>query len=224
MRRMKEFLQEKPSWMGCGRTEFSSAGHSTSQSISSISIYGITMGAHQNMAPSWVARISSNGTAIILFSSTLSKSGVKPNGCGKNMKPGVSWYKSPQMWVELFALVNLAGLAPDILLAHRTNFFRHPTEYIPLVFSVISPLVLAPTLVLLARGRPRSWRLVGHLVGWSSVLIGITGLVLHLESQFFQQWTLASIVYAAPFAAPLAYTGIGLLLLMNRIVDPDTLE
>jgi hypothetical protein len=29
-------------------------------------------------------------------------------------------------------------------------------------------------------------------------------------------------VYAAPFAAPLAYTGLGLLLIMNRMVDPES--
>jgi hypothetical protein len=61
------------------------------------------------------------------------------------------------------------------------------------------------------------------LVGGTAGLLGITGLVLHLESQFFQQWTLASLVYAAPFAAPLAYTGLGSLLLMNRMVaDKET--
>ena len=65
---------------------------------------------------------------------------------------------------------------------------------------------------------------MGLLVGWASVLNGILGLVLHLQSQFFQRWTLASLVYAAPFAAPLAYTGIGLLLLMNRMVEPETPE
>ena len=53
------------------------------------------------------------------------------------------------------------------------------------------------------------------------MFIGIVGLVLHLKSQFFQQWTLASLVYAAPFAAPLAYTGIGLLLILNRLVDAN---
>jgi hypothetical protein len=140
------------------------------------------------------------------------------------MKPDVSWYKNPQMWVELFAVVNLAGLAPDIFLAHTTNYFRHPTEYIPLIFSIISSIVLVPAVILLTRGRLDWWRVLGHIVGWSSVLIGVTGLVLHLESQFFQQWTLASLVYAAPFAAPLAYTGIGLLLIMNRMVDTDGLE
>ena len=50
----------------------------------------------------------------------------------------------------------------------------------------------------------RWWRILGNIVGWSSVIIGVTGLVLHLESQFFQQWTLASLVYAVPLAAPLA--------------------
>lgn len=140
------------------------------------------------------------------------------------MKPGISLYKSPQMWVELFAAFNLAGLAPDIFLAHSTNSFHRQTEYIPLVFSIISPVLLIPAIVSLARGKLRWWRVLGHIVGWSSVVIGVTGLVLHLESQFFQQRTLASLVYAAPFAAPLAYTGIGLLLIMNRMVDPNGLE
>jgi len=140
------------------------------------------------------------------------------------MNRGVSWYKNPQMWVELFVLFNLAGLAPDILLAHRTNFFRHKAEYIPLIFSIISPVIMLPAIVLLASGRLRWWRVLGHCVGWTSVLIGVVGLVLHLESQFFQQWTIASLVYAAPFAAPLAYTGIGMLLIMNRMVDANGLE
>ena len=134
------------------------------------------------------------------------------------------WYLSPRMWVELFALSNLAGLAPDIFLAHSTNFFHHRSEYIPLVFSAVAPLVLLPAVVLLARGKLRWWRFLGLGVGWGSVLIGVAGLVLHLKSQFFQQWTLASLVYAAPFAAPLAYTGIGLLLIMNRMVAVEGVE
>jgi hypothetical protein len=128
------------------------------------------------------------------------------------------------MWIELFALFNLAGLAPDIFLAHSTNFFHHPSEYVPLVFSIISPLAMLPAVVLLARGRLHPWRVLGYAVGWASVSIGIVGLVLHLRSQFFQQWTLASLVYAAPFAAPLAYTGIGFLLIMNRMVEVENIE
>ena len=75
--------------------------------------------------------------------------------------------------------------------------------------------MLMTAIGLLVLGKPAAWRGLGNLTGWISVLIGVVGLVLHLRSQFFQQWTLASLVYTAPFAAPLAYTGIGLLLLLT---------
>jgi hypothetical protein len=123
------------------------------------------------------------------------------------------------MWIELFALFNLAGLAPDIFLAHSINSFRAPAEYVPLIFSLVAPLLLIPAIWSLAQSRLQPWRGLGHFVGWTSVVIGVTGLILHLQSQFFQQWTLASLVYAAPFAAPLAYTGIGLLLIMPLIAQ-----
>jgi hypothetical protein len=45
-----------------------------------------------------------------------------------------------------------------------------------------------------------------------------------LDSQFFHDRTLRSLTYAAPFAAPLAYTGLGLLLIVNRMVKPDEIE
>ena len=48
--------------------------------------------------------------------------------------------------------------------------------------------------------------------------------MLHLDSRFFHERTIKSLVYAAPFAAPLAYTGLGLLLIMNRMVDPKSEE
>jgi len=134
------------------------------------------------------------------------------------------WYLRPRLWVEVFALFNLGGLVPDIFLAHSVNYFHHKAEYVPLVFSFIAPVLLIPALWALATSRLKLWRALGNGVGWTSVLIGIVGLVLHLESQFFQQRTLASLVYAAPFAAPLAYTGIGLLLIMNRMVPEEKTE
>jgi hypothetical protein len=135
------------------------------------------------------------------------------------------WYLQHRLWLELFALINLAFLAPDIYLAHSVNLFRHAAEYIPLCFSVIAPLVLlAAEVALLARGSVATWRVLGLLVGWSAVAVGVAGLLLHLKSRFFVESTLESLVYTAPFAAPLAYTGIGLLLLMNRMVDPESAE
>src|SRR5208283_807538 len=68
------------------------------------------------------------------------------------------------------------------------------------------------------------WRDLGHLVGWSAVGIGLVGVILHLDSRFFEERTIQSLVYAAPFAAPLAYTGLGLLLILNRMVPADSAE
>ena len=141
------------------------------------------------------------------------------------MESSLSWRRDHRLWIEVFALMNLAGLAPDIYLAHSTNSFRHPAEYVPLIFSLAAPLALLPALVFLkALGRPKPWRILGYAVGWTAVAVGVAGLVLHLESQFFQERTLSSLVYSAPFAAPLAYTGLGLLLIMNRMVPPETME
>jgi hypothetical protein len=61
-------------------------------------------------------------------------------------------------------------------------------------------------------------RWTGLIVGWTSIAVGISGLLWHLQSHFFRAATLKNLVYSAPFIAPLAYTGIGFLLLVNRLV------
>ena len=123
-----------------------------------------------------------------------------------------------QLWIELFVVFNFAGLVGDIFLAHSQNHFHNASEYIPLYFSIVATVVLA--VLVLVRGRvPAVWRDVGHLVGWASVAVGLVGVILHLDSRFFYERTIRSLTYAAPFAAPLAYTGLGLLLIANRMVD-----
>jgi hypothetical protein len=125
--------------------------------------------------------------------------------------------------IEAFAAVNFAGLVADIYLAHSTNHFRRAAEYIPLVFSAAAAALVAAGL--LVRGRaPAVWRAAGYLVGWCSVAVGLAGVVLHLDSGFFYERTIRSLTYAAPFAAPLAYAGLGLLLIANRMVRPHTRE
>src|SRR5262249_33439532 len=128
-----------------------------------------------------------------------------------------------QLWVELFALLNLGGLAADIFLAHSQNQFRRESEYVPLVFSILATLALA-AVIPLRRRMPAVWRDVGDLVRWLAVLVGLAGVLLHLDSRFFYERTIRSLTYAAPFAAPLAYTGLGLLLVANRMVDPRSRE
>lgn len=133
------------------------------------------------------------------------------------------WQTDHQLWFEAFVPFNFASLIPDIFLAHSENQFRHPAEYVPLVFSVAATATLSVIITLRPR-LPAVWRDLGHLVGWLAVLVGLVGVILHLDSQFFYERTLRSLTYAAPFAAPLAYTGLGLLLVANRLVDPDTAE
>ena len=128
-----------------------------------------------------------------------------------------------QLWIEAFALFNFAGLVVDIFLAHSENRFREQSEYIPLYFSLAAAVTLAVVLPLRRRS-PAVWRFGGHLVGWMAVAIGLLGVILHLDSQFFYERTIRSLTYAAPFAAPLAFTGLGLLLIMNRLVESDAVE
>jgi len=133
------------------------------------------------------------------------------------------WWTRPEMWVEGFAILNLGFLTFDIYLAHSVNQFRNPAEYIPLIFSASAPVQLIFGLTVRYRS-PGTWKLLGYLVGWIAVFVGLTGVIFHLQSHFFYERTLRSLTYSAPFAAPLAYTGLGFLLILNRMVDAETLE
>jgi preprotein translocase subunit Sss1 len=120
---------------------------------------------------------------------------------------------TPQRCAEWFAVANIGFLGVDIALAHAENAFRREAEWAPLVFSGIATVLLIP--MALGRGGP-AWRWVERLVGAGAVLVGAVGMVFHLQSAFFEQQGLRNLVYSAPFVAPLAYVGVGLLLLLLR--------
>ena len=122
----------------------------------------------------------------------------------------------PGILLEIFVLINLGFLTFDIYLAHSVNSFRQRAEYIPLYFSAIAPVLLLAVL-LFGEEKFGSGRGLGNAVGGSAILVGLTGVVLHLDSSFFYERTIRSLTYSAPFAAPLAYTGLGFLL----VTQPD---
>ena len=129
------------------------------------------------------------------------------------------WERHKAAVLEAFVLSNYAFLILDVYLAHSVNRFRHWGEWIPFGFSIVAVLVLTPALILRLRERGQSFvRQAGLVVGYASIGVGLAGVVYHLDSQFFSQRTIESLVYTAPFAAPVAYAGLGFLLLVNRTV------
>ena len=126
--------------------------------------------------------------------------------------------------IEIFVIVNIGFLAIDIFIAHSANAFHYPTEWIPFYFSLVAPILLLAEFVANWRIRERKLQTIGRVVGYCSIAVGILGALFHLNSSFFETQTIHSLVYAAPFAAPLAYTGLGFLLLLNRSVPVEKLE
>lgn len=132
------------------------------------------------------------------------------------MRPSLS----PAWLVEAFAVANLAFLGGDILIAHAANEFARKPEWFPLFFSALATVFLTPAL--LSDRLWRRWRIPALVVGAAAIAIGVLGMVYHLESGFFRQRTLHELVYAAPFVAPLAYVGIGLLIILTRLEVPGS--
>ena len=119
---------------------------------------------------------------------------------------------TPERAVELFILANLAFLGADIAIAHLANEFAVAAEWAPLVFSAGAvPLLLVRVLGIASKAIARWLNLV---VACGAIVLGVAGMLYHLASGFFATPNLHNLVYSAPFAAPLAYVGVGLLAIL----------
>jgi len=139
------------------------------------------------------------------------------------MQSKSDWLRRPWPLTEIFAVANLAFLAADVFIAHSVNRFEQPAEWVPVAFSIVAPVVLVIAAAM-RRHAQRASTLLGLLVGWCALGVGIAGMLFHLGSHFFQQESVRNLVYTAPFIAPLAYSGLGLLLIMNRMVPAESRE
>jgi hypothetical protein len=148
------------------------------------------------------------------------KATESPAGPDVQQEPGDEWWTDRPFLLELFVLSNLAFLILDVYLAHSFNDFAHWAEWIPVYFAGVGTLVLAGIVV--RNPHPQAyWSYwIGYVVGWAAIGVGLAGLVWHLEGWFFESVTLKSLVYSAPFVAPLSFAGLGCLLLLNRMEDP----
>jgi len=131
--------------------------------------------------------------------------------------------RSPWVVVEVFIFGNLAFLSADVYIAHSSNAFEQKAEWIPVFFSLAAPALLLGVAAL-SNASPRAARALAMFVGWTSLGVGIAGMLFHLQSHFFDEQTIHNLVYTAPFVAPLAYAGLGLLLILDRMVDSDSIE
>jgi len=140
------------------------------------------------------------------------------------MQPSI-WRRYRAIIVDAFVVANLSFLAVDIYFAHSINDFHRTAEWIPFGFSLVSPPILIICFLLQKHGvlkRPSD--VIIQFIAYMSIAIGIAGLIFHLKSQFFLEMNIRSLVYTAPFVAPLAYSGLGFLLLMNRKVSDESVE
>ncbi|MBI1374130.1 MAG: hypothetical protein GC159_15535 [Phycisphaera sp.] len=139
-------------------------------------------------------------------------------------KLGAAWPRWRVQVIDTFVLANLAFLTVDIYIAHSINAFAEPAEWAPLGVSVIGSALMLTAVGLRGAGRTRTADGLGYVVGYVCVGVGVAGMLLHLDSRFFVERTLTALVYSAPFVAPLAYAGLGMLLIMNRMVSGDDVE
>lgn len=126
---------------------------------------------------------------------------------------------TPTRAAHLFVVANIAFLGVDIAIAHLANDFAHRGEWAPVIFSLVATPLLLPG----AFGSRRPiFHWIDRGVAYAAMVVGIAGMVFHLESGFFEQQTLHDLVYSAPFVAPIAYVGVGLLLLLLRSEEAVT--
>jgi hypothetical protein len=126
--------------------------------------------------------------------------------------------------LEVFILFNVAFLILDVYLAHAVNEFAHWGEWVPIYFAAAGTLALGVAVHQEWKYENGHSRWLGNLVGWGAIIVGLLGMIWHLEAWFLEAVTIRSLVYSAPFVAPLAFAGLGFLLLMNRRVARASIE
>ena len=136
------------------------------------------------------------------------------------------WYINRPLLVELFVLFNLAFLTLDVFIAHSVNAFHHWAEWIPVYFAAISTVILLAGFYYYRFTFHKGWAgRLGLIVGWLSILVGITGIIglqvlvgmvgfyfhLVVDLQGPAPSLKDDILYGAPIFAPLLLPNLAIL-------------
>ena len=133
------------------------------------------------------------------------------------------WQRDHQLWIEAFVLFNMAGLAGDIFLAHsRERGSRTTAEYIPLYLLGPGRGSFSRSCSCCAGGGPMPGAMSVTLWAGSPYSSGWRAWSFISTAGFSRSARIRSLTYAAPFAAPLAYTGLGLLLIVEPTRPPES--
>lgn len=115
----------------------------------------------------------------------------------------------------LLAAVNLLFLGLDTYLAHLVSGTIVPREMIPIVFGVVSGiLLLAAGLLALRQRELATW--LATLVLLGSIVVGLVGAYFHIvraslpSAPAGQRLSIALLVWAPPVIAPLTFALVGL--------------
>ena len=123
-------------------------------------------------------------------------------------------YFNPRRVVLFFVSSNFLFLIIDILVAHSYNDFERLEEWIPVAYSALAGFGLFFYALLKEPSQLLRMMLRGIL--WLGVFVGGLGFMYHFRGATFREFSLKSLVYAAPLVAPFAYSGLSFVALVTE--------
>jgi hypothetical protein len=126
------------------------------------------------------------------------------------------WFPSRDQWILFLVAVNQGFLSLDTYLVHVLNGTILFREWIPIIFGLVSAVLLLVAGGIAQRNRSLASSLA-TVVLIASVVVGLLGAYFHLvrgmlpSAPVGQRFTLNLAMWAPPILAPLAFAGIAIM-------------
>ena len=122
----------------------------------------------------------------------------------------------PKQLIFLIVGGNFLFMALDVAIAHSYNKFALLQEWIPLFYSILSGMYVIYYSFLVDSNYIQ--QTLFRLLLFIGLGIGIIGMYWHWHGATLQEFSLKSLVYAAPLVAPLAYAGNAIVAMVSDSV------